>query len=320
MSDESEEKIFSTIQKFLKNPPVIIWGSGATVPFGLPTMGALNRALKTEIENFNPTDENLEIELGKTEYELQMPKIRKVIWNTVNYSEKEIISKLLKSEMTEFDAIKNMIEKFRSAHPQVVNIITTNYDRVLEYVMGYYNIPFSDGFIGREFSLFNNIHFKGQNITNLIKVHGSLSWFKVGSNSRYLMVDHADCEPLIISPGKNKYQEAYQNPYRDLIQKSDALIDSAQSFLVVGFGFNDEHLTPKIKEKVNSGTPLVLITKKITDSCRNELKEAQKYVLLEENETIKKTSVITKIGKDDTAEVQILDSEYWQLKKFMEVL
>jgi hypothetical protein len=134
------------------------------------------------------------------------------------------------------------------------------------------------------------------------------------------MVDHADCEPLIISPGKNKYQEAYQNPYRDLIQKSDALINSAQSFLVVGFGFNDEHLTPKIKEKVNSGTPLVLITKEITDSCRNELKEAQKYVLLEENKTTKQTSVATKTGKDDTAEEQILDSEYWQLQKFMEVL
>ena len=67
------------IQTFLKNPPVIIWGSGATISMGLPTMGALNDALKEKIDNFNGTDENLEVELGKIEYESQMPEIRKVI-------------------------------------------------------------------------------------------------------------------------------------------------------------------------------------------------------------------------------------------------
>ena len=109
------------------------------------------------------------------------------------------------------------------------------------------------------------------------------------------MTDHTDCNPLIISPGKNKYREAYENPYRDLIQKADTLIDNAESFLVIGFGFNDEHLTPKIKEKVNNGTPLVLITKEITNSCRNELERAQKYVLLEENKTTKEQNNKTDI-------------------------
>lgn len=320
MRDELKEKVYSIIQTFLKNPPVIIWGSGATIPYGLPTMGDLNQALKDGINNFNPTNENLEIELGKNAYETQMPEIRKIIWNTVNNAENKIIHKLINSETDELNAIKNMIDKFRSAHPQVVNIITTNYDRVLEHIAGYHNIPFSDGFIGREFSTFSNIHFKDKNIVNLIKVHGSLSWFQVGSNIRYLMVDHVDSEPLIISPGKNKYQEAYKNPYRDLIQKSDSLINSAHSFLVIGFGFNDEHLTPKIKEKVNNGTPLVLITKQVSESCHNELKDAQKYVLLEENGVDGATSVSLKSGTVAVVEKHTIDGNYWQLKQFMEIL
>jgi hypothetical protein len=31
-NDDIKSKIFKNIQEFLKNPPVIIWGSGATVP------------------------------------------------------------------------------------------------------------------------------------------------------------------------------------------------------------------------------------------------------------------------------------------------
>ncbi len=320
MSDQSKEKTFSTIQTFLKNPPVIIWGAGATVPFGLPTMEDLNNTLKNKLHNFNQTNENLETELGKAKYNDQMPEIRRIIWNTVNNADAKVRRKLVNGETDTFDSIKNMIEKIRSVHPQVVNIITTNYDRVIEHVMGFYGIPFTDGFGEREFNIFNGDLFTDKNITNLIKVHGSLSWFRVDSSVRYLMMDCESSEPVIISPGKNKYQEAYKTPYRDLIQKSDNLINNASSFLVVGFGFNDEHLTPKIKEKVNSGTPLVLITKKITQSCRDELKNAQKYILLQESETTGQTSVLIKTGKDESKETLIIDDDYWQLNKFMEIL
>ena len=68
MPDAITDHIFSTIQGFLKNPPVIIWGSGATIPFNLPSMVQLNNVLREKIEGFNITNENLENELGKDEY------------------------------------------------------------------------------------------------------------------------------------------------------------------------------------------------------------------------------------------------------------
>jgi len=318
MSDEVKDRIFSTIQRFLKNPPVIIWGSGATVSLGLPTMGALNNVLNNKIDCFNSTDDNFEIELGKLKYEPKMSEIKKLIWNTVNDADIKVFTNFLNEELKSTKNIKVMVEKFREAHPQVVNIITTNYDRVLEYVLSFYNIPFTDGFSGKELSLFDTNFFQDMNMVNLVKVHGSLNWFQIGSSLRYMKNNVKNMEPIIISPGKNKFQEAYKIPYRDLIQKSDDLINKAASFLVVGFGFNDEHLTPKIKEKVKNGTPIVLITKEVTKNCIDELKVAQKSIFLQENNG--GTNVLLKDSSDNKAENLSISGDYWKLEKFMEIL
>ena len=321
MSDTIISDIFTTIQQFLRNPPVIIWGSGATIPFNLPSMAQLNDALKEKIEGFNITNENLETELGKPEFEERMPEIRRVVWDTVNQADKQFHKKLTKGNFDGLEPIKNMIEKFRDCHPEIVNIITTNYDCILEYTMAYHTIPFTDGFSGRDFSIFSDTNFQERDLVNLIKVHGSLNWFKIENSVRFLSGYSECCEPIIICPGKNKYQEASQSPYRDLVQKSDNLIQKANSFLVVGFGFNDEHLTPKIKDKVNAGTPLVLATREVTESCKKEMAQAQKYILLQEcKESENKTLVMIKEGKGMEIEEQRIDGNYWQLNKFMEIL
>ena len=321
MPDTITDHIFSTIQEFLKNPPVIIWGSGATIPFNLPSMVQLNNVLREKIEGFNITNENLENELGKDEYKEKMPEIRRVVWDTVNQADKQVHERLSQGNFDDLEPIKNMIEKFRDCHPKVVNIITTNYDRILEYTMAYHTIPFTDGFSGRDFSIFSDTKFQERDLVNLIKVHGSLNWFKIANSVRFLSGHSECCEPIIICPGKNKYQEASQIPYRDLIQKSDNLIRKASSFLVVGFGFNDEHLTPKIKERVNAGTPLVLVTRGVTESCKREMAQAKKYVFLQKfKESENKTLVAIKKGKEMEIEERVIDGNYWQLKQFMEIL
>jgi len=317
-ADDITEKVSTAIQKFLKCPPVIIWGSGATVPYGLPTMNKLNDALKAGINGFDANNNNLETELGEVKYEKQMPEIKKIIWDTINMADCEIRKNIINGGIGDFSAILNMIKKFKEAHPKVLNIITTNYDRVLEHIMGYHCISFTDGFGGQEFSLFCGDLFKKKNSINLIKVHGSLNWFQLDSKTRKIFSNDYTIDPTIIPPSKNKYQEAFKEPYRDLISKSDAFINNAGSFLVVGFGFNDEHLTPKIKERVTQGTPLVLITKKITDSCHSELENAKNCILLEESKSFGCTTV--KYKNNNLEETLEIRGDYWQLGKLMEVL
>lgn len=316
--EELKEKVFTTIQTYLKAPPVVIWGSGATVPFGLPSMGKLNEIIKRLTPEFDQHCDNLEIELGKDKYIEMMPQIRSIIWEAIASVDREVLQKLLVSDISDFDGIKKMVEKISDAHPKVTNIITTNYDRIIENVLSFYGISFTDGFLGKDLSLFDESLFINKNIVNLIKVHGSLNWFDLGGDIRYLQnIAHASI-PQIICPGKNKYQEAYKSPYRELIQKSDQYINSAESFLVVGFGFNDEHLTPRIKSKIKKGTPIVIITKAVSETCLVEIAGAEKYVLLEEESG--DSTRITLKERNSEKQVIILEGNYWSLNNFIEIL
>jgi len=72
LPDENIETVFKIVQKFIEKPPLIVWGSGATIAFGLPSMWHLNEALKKELEDFDIENENLEIELGKEKYQKVM--------------------------------------------------------------------------------------------------------------------------------------------------------------------------------------------------------------------------------------------------------
>jgi hypothetical protein len=317
--DEIKESIFKIAQTFLKNHPLIVWGSGATISFDLPSMWNLNEALKKSIDGFDISNKNLEIELGKEKYKSQMPEIKKIIWNETYKADIAVLERIIKNKSDDFIGITKLIEWVIESHPRTLNIVTTNYDRVLEYIMSFQGIAFTDGFEGKALSIFNENLFQEENIVNLIKVHGSLSWFDVDGEIRFLNSNPEHHQPQIIAPSKNKYQETYHSPYRELIQKADNVIKKASSFLVVGFGFNDEHLTPRIRTQIKKGIPIVIITKTISESAFKELESAKRYLLLEEFDD-KKTKIIYKNGSSEEKQEEVLEGQFWQLTKFMEIL
>lgn len=318
MSQKTKDNIFKITQTFLKSPPLVVWGSGATVSFGLPSMWDLNEALKKEISDFDTSNDNLEDELGKEKYQEKLPQIKQVIWREVNNADVSALKKFIDNETDDFSGIKLLIEKFIETHPQVLNIVTTNYDRVLEHLLSYQDVNFTDGFDGKTLSIFDETNFKDKKIVNLVKVHGSLNWFNINNEIRYLSSE-TNSNPQIVVPSKNKFEETYNLPYRELIQKSDALINNALSFLVVGFGFNDKHLTPRIETNIKKGIPLVLITKEISKNTFKELKNAEKYILFEEAK-IGKTKVIYKENSSSEKVEKLIEGDFWQLNKFMEIL
>ena len=323
MTEASKDEVFKLIQKFLKTPPVIIWGSGATIPYGLPGMDDLKKLLKNELKDMNK-NANLETELGKIEDQKKMKKIRKLIRDEVEKKDIECLKKSTQKQTKNyFKAIVDMIEIFYGAHPQKIDIITTNYDRVLEYALSGSGYNFTDGFTGRALAKFNSKLFKESKIVNIIKVHGSLNWFSDDSDNMFFLPIDYDIENLnhvmVLPVEENKYREAYKEPYRTLITKSDESIEQAKSFLIVGFGFNDEHLTPKIDNKIKEGTPIVIIVKNATKFCRNKIKTAEKYCLFEEGKKENKTKVTFKENKNQSEKTVLLENNYWELGQFMEV-
>lgn len=318
MSKTDKDVVFELIQKFISNPPLVVWGSGATISYGMPSMSVLNTEVGKMVPEYNTTTNNIEVELGNDKYIPLMPKIRSVIWNIMAERDEQSSAMIVRDPEC-YKAIRTLIEKILVPHPQRATIVTTNYDRVLERVMALSDITFTDGFSGHEFSVYKeeNLREHKRGIL-LLKVHGSLAWFKVG-NSIVRSERRINDDVVIIPPGKNKYREVWQEPYRDLVRYSDEAIDNAKCFLVVGFGFNDEHLTPKISNAVANGIPIVIVTKSITDTTIKEMARAQNCIFVEGLNT-DNTKTKFSIKKCNSTKEIILDGAYWKLGEFLTII
>ena len=311
------DEIYQTIQEYLKVSPLVIWGSGATIGFGLPSMSKLKDEIGKAMLTFDKTCTDLEAELGKDKYEADLPKIRKIIRNVVCDADIKAKEQLLKNS-DDFEGVRRLTKFCHDPHPKVMNVVSTNYDRILEYVWGYNGLHYTDGFEQHELAEFDENKFCDKDVINLMKVHGSLDWFEVDHEVRKLTTDFG-YDPVMIPPGKNKYRTTHNSPYRELMQKSDDAIKKASSFLVVGFGFNDEHITPLVGKKTRNGTPIVVVTKEVTSTTEKELEKAKKVIYVEAASDISKSHIrIFENGtlKSDTIE----DKDYWKLNSFMDIL
>lgn len=317
----NQERLFSAAQKFIASSPLVVWGSGATVPCGLPTMRKLAEHLRSAVAPDLKDSGNLEKELGDDKYEDRIDAIRQEIWNKIVEADVKVPDKILDGDDEYLNAIGELIGKIYSTHPQVVNFVTTNYDRVLEYVAAKNGYLVTDGTNMSTLSTFDERAFDRDKMVHVIKVHGSLSWFSVNGEVRYSCRGLLHREPIIIIPGKRKYRDVLQIPYRELIRKSDELIAKAGSVLVVGFGFNDEHITPELVKKVRHGVPVVVVTKNVTEDCHRELSVATKMLLIENDESRKGFTKVTYRNQPETDEVVFsVSGEYWKLNKFMEAI
>lgn len=310
------DEICKTIQDYLKEPPLVIWGSGATAGFGLPGMGALKDEIGKALPSFDKTCSDLEAELGKDKYEADLPRIRRIIRDVISQADIKAKDNLLKN-WDDFEGIRRLTQFCHDPHPKVMNVVSTNYDKILEYVWGYYGLSFTDGFDQHELSEFDESRFKDKDIINLMKVHGSLDWFDVEHDVRKITTDFG-YDPVMIPPGKNKYRTTHKSPYRELMQKSDDAIKKASSFLVVGFGFNDEHITPLVSKKTKAGTPIVVVTMNVTPTTEKELEKAKKVIYVEADKDISK-SRIRIIENGISVSDGVEDGDYWTLNRFMDI-
>lgn len=298
--DNKQNTIFRLVQDYLKPCPVIIWGSGATIPFGMPSMGNLKQELKIT------DDGNLEQILSSIKNE-EYDDYKEKIFNIINEKDNSFRNKI--NDNT-FKDVRDIIRYFYNSHPKNLNIITTNYDCFLEYLLAYEDYPFSDGFSGREQSKFDTRNFKTKDWINILKVHGSLRW----CDDRY---SHYNTNMQAILPSKNKYQESTQEPFRTLITKSDSIISESNSFLVIGFGFNDDHLTPKIDNAIKNGGAIVIVTKTATENTKSKIKKAKKFILIESSDN-EETKFYYK--ENNRIKTHVMDGEFWKLEHFKNIL
>lgn len=291
MSNEIPECVYKFIQDTISKIPVIIIGSGASAAYGISGMGHLSEYL---IENITPDEYEKEIWLefkqclsdgNDLETALHMVNLSEKLEREIVKKTRELIlpqdirirEKIITDEIEL--SLSTLIKHLSfTANPEI-KIVTTNYDRLIEYATDQVTIDYSFGFSGQYIKRFDGRFEKARhsNKIEILKVHGSLDWFSNVEREVVALPDTIKYDdnlfPVMITPGKNKYQQTHDDPFRTVISRVDTVFTEAEAILIVGFGFNDEHIQPKLMQKMRSSkTPIVIISKQLTSKTREFIK------------------------------------------------
>ena len=337
-----KEYIYKQLQAWTNNIPLIILGSGASVPFRLPSMWVLGEHIKTTIKFVDSNDqiqfEEFKVEFDKTgdlestltKFQLRPHVLAEIVnktWELVSTSDLEAYEHFIKKDV-DFP-LANLIKYFLNTAGKKVSIITTNYDRLAEYASSLAEAIICNGYSQNLIGHFSNSiqsnnlaslkGYKGQ--VNIWKVHGSLDWFKSKEDENIQLPIRLkipqDYSPLIVTPGLSKYSETHNEPYRTIFTQADSEIEQANGFLCIGYGFNDIHVQPKLITQIKNNKPIIVITKELTPKTKQSIIEnnCKNYMLIEEA-----NSKDTKIYSSKFGEVIIEDTSYWQLGEYLKLI
>lgn len=160
-------------------------------------------------------------------------------------------------------------------------IVTTNYDRLVEVAVEEAGIGVDTMFVGRfagslneresKLSFCRNVTYKKPNVTYhyrqralICKPHGSLDWYLRDGKPVAYAGDLHDVTRLIITPGQNKFRNGYDSPFDHHRSRANDSIDRASRFLILGYGFNDDHLETHLSPAIKGGKSTLMLTRSLT--------------------------------------------------------
>lgn len=325
---------FKKIQKIVGDVPVILAGTGASIPHGIPGMPRLACYLQKELCAKNVSDaswvvissrldDGIDLESALTKVtpepsENLIKDITTVTWKFITEFDLQCFYKLLLTGET--IPLSKLFRTLAQSSKRNINIITTNYDRLIEYACDQAKLEIDDRFCGHYSRWTSSFSPKTQNIVNLLKVHGSLDYFK-DSNGTVCSIPMqvtvpAGFVPDIVPPGSNKYRTVLQGVHRDFLHQADNFIKAATGFLCIGYGFNDEQIQANMLEEIKLGKPVIVVTKSISDSAASLLRNSSNnYVIIQEaTDKVHKTEFIV------NGEYVYTTEKYWSIDGFMNII
>lgn len=186
----------------------------------------------------------------------------------------------------------------RRTRDQRLRIFTTNYDLCFESAAANLGCVAIDGFSFTAPRRYDPRHFdydiirrprSGDDSANylegvflLYKLHGSVNWEKTADG--IIERENPDSEKAcLIYPANGKYQQSYNQPFIESISQYLTVIREPNTcLLVMGFGFNDDHLSEPLLSAVRSNPHLRLIV--VAPSLRDDVANGQNPYLKELSE------------------------------------
>lgn len=338
----TNEPLLKQIQKWTNTVPLVVLGSGASVPYNLPSMWVLGNHLintihfsedinKDSFEDFKRKfDETNDLERALTEANPNAEVVSKIVnatWSFINEADLTAYDYIICS--TNDVPLSRLIKHYLNTANSKLSIITTNYDRIAEYASSLAKAFIYNGYTQNHIGYFsekirnNQLNklrgFDGQ--VNILKVHGSLDWFKT-TNDDNVQLPLRRCipdgfSPSIVTPGNSKYLHTHSEPYRTIFTMADEEIKAAEGYLCIGYGFNDVHVQPNLIDQIRNGKPIIVITKKLTDQTKQAIidNNCKNYVLVEQEGESATRFISSYYGEyiED-------NSSYWELSEFLTLI
>ncbi|WP_109152943.1 SIR2 family protein [Azospirillum sp. TSO5] len=286
------DQLKRSLQDHFRDGLLVVVGSGLSAAEGIPGMGGLSDHLLAAVsphveEEDAPLWQNIKIGLasgnGLEDVLLAHPPSarleERIVAETgcfIEAHETSVISEVVRGSRTlRFSRLLRHLLRSDG-----IPVVTPNYDRLIEVAVedAGLGLGIDTMFAGHTIGLLD----EGESRMNLCrefrslpggrggrlvykprvilcKPHGSLDWYlKDGKPIRY--AGNLPLRRLLITPGSNKYLNGYERPFDRHRERANAAIDSASRFLVLGYGFNDQHLETHLTPAIRSGRPTLILT------------------------------------------------------------
>lgn len=351
MEENIKDSVYREIQSFFSSNTVLVVGSGLSCAEGLPGMWDLAVELikkvpeelqeesqsqwnniKNDLLDSNglvKDDANLEATLLKYPPSDELEgRIRKITTNFIKDKEQYTIKRVVSggNELR----FSRFIRNFSIPETGLV-VICTNYDRLIEVACEVESIPVDNLFYGKNISVLDEkksqmsfckgIVRNGRAMKRIFskkiliyKPHGCLNWYWFDGKPINSSFD-LELERLIITPGANKYRNGYDSPFDIHREKANTAINSASKFIIIGYGFNDDHLETHLKQRIENGIPTLILTRSLSDNTKEIIQDKENIIALsyyESNEGLG-TEVFY---KNNTYQMDGID--IWDIEKLTE--
>lgn len=181
------------------------------------------------------------------------------------------------------EAFLRRIGRRPTRHPRT-KLFTTNYDTAFETAASRIHFTVVDGFSHTLPQEFDSSYFAYDlvrrdedgsapnfipNVVHLYKLHGSIDW---QHDKDRIVKQPTPKKPVLIYPRHSKFELSYESPFLDLMARfQGALRQTETSLLVIGFGFNDKHLSQPILSAIRSNVGLrTLVVSPSLEDSENE--------------------------------------------------
>jgi hypothetical protein len=326
------------LQGFFTDGLVTVVGLGHSAANGLPTMPALAEALRAEMPRALEDGERAHWE--KVEGELEGGAHLEAALDAIA-GESAVTAKIVTAsaraitlaEAGAIEAISRSPRDFAMARLMKqlafngrAEVITTNYDRLVELGAEIAGLRIDTGFCGAHYGRYepaashealrsafvkrkDRYRASYRDHLMLAKPHGSLDWYE-GPEGAIRSPYALDLPRLMITPGEGKYRSGYEPPFDHHIALANRMIDRAAAVLAIGFGFNDPHLQTHLVRRIERGLPTLILTQALTPAA-TELLACPSVTAITAAEA--GGSWVSCSGEGS----ELPDSEIWQLNDFL---